>query len=310
VKEIRRLKRGDFFGEDSFREDARMQYSLAARSEGIVCRAGHHEVCRTLRGNCEMTPSLDWILLKNQVKKRLNDVFPFSALYDEMLDQVVENSQRVEYASAVKICGLDEDTQALFIVIEGEATIQPQDAGIMVPLERWEISGTHSMLLGAPCENNISAAAIGCTTLRITHEAFFNAVGVLCSELQIKMLHKDLVITMDKVRSAGVLGQGQFGKVQRVHLEGVDIEDVPEGFALKSMSKKRIIELEQGPATKLEKEILSECCHPLIVRLITTFQDNICVHLLMRRCPVTIFLRRFETLALSTRTISFFSVHR
>jgi cGMP-dependent protein kinase len=66
-----------------------------------------------------------------------------------------------------------------------------------------------------------------------------------------------------------------------VHLEGVDIEDVPEGFALKSMSKKRIIELEQGPATKLEKEILSECCHPLIVRLITTFQDNICVHLLM-----------------------------
>jgi cGMP-dependent protein kinase len=96
------------------------------------------------------------------------------------------------------------------------------------------------------------------------------------------MLYLDLKITMDDVSVEGVLGKGQFGTVRHVSIEKANFhDDALIGFAMKSCSKKRVIELEQTASTKLEREILAECCHPMIVRLITTFQDQCCVHLVM-----------------------------
>jgi cGMP-dependent protein kinase len=285
--EVRRLHRGDLFGEESFNEHSRMPCSLAARSEGIVCRAGHDEVCRALRGNCESTPPLSWVMLRNQVKKRLLSIFPFSALYDEMLDTVVEAFKRVEYAPAETIVSIGEEALSFFIVTEGEAVLsrtthEDGSVAIVQPMERWSNYGTRQFLLGDVADADITAAASGCCILSLSHEAFFSAAGVLCHELQTKMLHQDLNINMQDCIIEGILGKGQFGVVRRVKLECLQEEDLhSEGFALKSMSKKRVLDLEQAAACKLEREILCECCHPLIVRLITTFQDDFSVHLVM-----------------------------
>lgn len=281
--EIRRLYRGDLFGDDTFREDKRMQYSLVASTDGIVCRAGHDDVCRALRGCCEQTPPLSWILLRNQVKKLLQKEFPFSALYDEMLDMIVEAFERIEYPSSAQIVKTNEETFSFFMIVEGEAVISRDvnsDGMLLQPMERWAVYGKAQLLLGAPCDADISAAASGCSILSIGHQAFLDATGVLCNELQIKMLNQNLSISMNDCQTESILGKGQFGTVRRVQINDY-FELVPEGFALKSMSKKRVLELEQASACKLEREILQECCHPLIVRLITTFQDESNVHLVM-----------------------------
>jgi cGMP-dependent protein kinase len=73
-----------------------------------------------------------------------------------------------------------------------------------------------------------------------------------------------------------VLGEGQFGIVRRVAVQGMETR-----FALKKMSKRKVIDLDQQGPCKLECEILRECCFPLIVQLISTFQDESNVYILM-----------------------------
>jgi len=67
--------------------------------------------------------------------------------------------------------------------------------------------------------------------------------------------------------------------VNKVNVEGLPGEE----FALKRMNKSTILELEAYAATMLEREILRECCHPLIVRLVASFQDQQNVYLLMEK---------------------------
>merc|ERR1719253_2551301 len=49
------LRRGAIFGEETFLGGVQMEYSLVARTDAVVGRAGYDEVCRSLRGCAEKT---------------------------------------------------------------------------------------------------------------------------------------------------------------------------------------------------------------------------------------------------------------
>jgi len=277
--DVRILQRGDVFGEASFQEGGRMEHTLVVRSaDAVVCRAGHDEVCRALRGYAEKTPPLTWIIKRNRIKRKLQTVFPFSALQEEKLDIIVEKFEKVDYRPNDLIAKSNHNWRCFCLLADGEVVRQGEDIkDSPQSLGRWEAFGTRQLLLGKPWDANFSAAASGCCLLTISWQTFSEAAGSLCDELQMKMWYQGLEISMDFLIDAGFLGQGQWGMVRRVQIRGL----LGEAFALKRLTKRRVIEFQQEAATKLEREILSECCHPLIVRLIATFQDDHSAYFLM-----------------------------
>jgi len=69
-----------------------------------------------------------------------------------------------------------------------------------------------------------------------------------------------------------IIGTGTFGKVYLSILNG-------KSFALKMLSKRKIIELKQIDHIKNEKNILAGIQHPFVVNLVEAFQDDINIYL-------------------------------
>lgn len=69
-------------------------------------------------------------------------------------------------------------------------------------------------------------------------------------------------IEFEDFKKLMVLGRGAFGKVFLVELQ-----TTKELFAVKSIRKDILIEMDQVSSTLLEKQIMFECDHPFLVPL-------------------------------------------
>ena len=65
------------------------------------------------------------------------------------------------------------------------------------------------------------------------------------------------------------LGTGSFGRVRLAKLKGQDAF-----YAVKCLKKREIIKMKQVQHILAEKSLLAELSHPFIVNIITTFQDE------------------------------------
>ena len=73
-----------------------------------------------------------------------------------------------------------------------------------------------------------------------------------------------------------VIGRGGFGKVWQVILKKTN-----KKYALKEMSKVKIIDKKCEKSIKAEREFLSKLHHPFIVNMICAFQDYENLYLVM-----------------------------
>lgn len=77
--------------------------------------------------------------------------------------------------------------------------------------------------------------------------------------------------TFDSFDLRATVGTGTFGRVRVVKIKGSEDRSP---FALKIMKKSEVIRLKQVEHVKAEKEILLSIAHPFIVNLLTVFQDE------------------------------------
>jgi serine/threonine protein kinase len=77
--------------------------------------------------------------------------------------------------------------------------------------------------------------------------------------------------TFDEFDLRATVGTGTFGRVRMVKIKGHP-NQTP--MAVKILKKSEVIRLKQVEHIKAEKEILSQIEHPFIVNLLTTFQDE------------------------------------
>jgi protein kinase A len=77
-----------------------------------------------------------------------------------------------------------------------------------------------------------------------------------------------------------VVGRGGFGKVWKVQSK----INPSKAYALKEMSKARVIFKKSIDAVLIERELLEKLSHPLIVNMVAAFQDRSNLYLVMDYC--------------------------
>jgi len=100
------------------------------------------------------------------------------------------------------------------------------------------------------------------------------AVGGLPATQSFRSVRPDIVL--DALQMRAVLGEGAFGRVMLVQEPSSR-----EVFALKQMSKARIVKTGQKKNVLNEKSIMMRLDHPHVIRLIKTFQDRDCLYMLI-----------------------------
>jgi len=84
-------------------------------------------------------------------------------------------------------------------------------------------------------------------------------------------------ISRDDLTMVRILGAGTFGKVWLVKHNGTD-----EAYALKVQVKKQLIEYNQAEGVIREKNIMALLNHPFIIRLVTSYQDDHKLYMLLK----------------------------
>jgi serine/threonine protein kinase len=84
------------------------------------------------------------------------------------------------------------------------------------------------------------------------------------------------IVTKNQFEFHHVVGKGGFGKVWKV-----SSKKFKKQYALKEMSKTKIIDKKSEKSIKYEKELLSKLKHPFIVNMQFAFQDYDNLYLVM-----------------------------
>mmetsp|Transcript_1439 Transcript_1439/g.2042 ORF Transcript_1439/g.2042 Transcript_1439/m.2042 type:complete len:768 (+) Transcript_1439:80-2383(+) len=84
-------------------------------------------------------------------------------------------------------------------------------------------------------------------------------------------------LTMEDLKIIGRLGNGAFGLVRLVDYNG-------ETYALKAVSKQKVVRSKQESHILNEKRVLMSVRHPFVTRLHATFQDDRCVYFMLEPC--------------------------
>ena len=80
--------------------------------------------------------------------------------------------------------------------------------------------------------------------------------------------HTNIQITKNLFEFLYIIGKGGFGKVWKVRYKKTQNK-----YALKEMSKVKIIDRKSEKSIKNEKDFLSQLNHPFLVNMICSFQD-------------------------------------
>jgi protein kinase A len=154
----------------------------------------------------------------------------------------------------------------------GDDSIQNADPG-------WVSSVT------AVCEDNVTAwmltradieHVIGDVALRLVHGKPGNGSNVSSSTQQLVKHRRHSSVLPSELTKHRLLGLGAFGKVYLVSHRLTS-----KTYALKSISKRRLLESHQTAAVKREKELLQLLSHPFILHLVSSFQDENYLYLVL-----------------------------
>eukprot|EP00746_Dinoflagellata_sp_MGD_P133275 gnl/MRDRNA2_/MRDRNA2_66970_c0_seq1.p1 gnl/MRDRNA2_/MRDRNA2_66970_c0~~gnl/MRDRNA2_/MRDRNA2_66970_c0_seq1.p1 ORF type:complete len:421 (+),score=66.08 gnl/MRDRNA2_/MRDRNA2_66970_c0_seq1:102-1364(+) len=87
-------------------------------------------------------------------------------------------------------------------------------------------------------------------------------------------------VTLSDLDVQGIIGVGYFGRIRLVNVKR-HCQDGQTSFALKSMSKRKVVDCGLVDQIMLEKYILQRIEHPFVVKLVSSFHDEQSIHLLM-----------------------------
>ncbi len=103
--------------------------------------------------------------------------------------------------------------------------------------------------------------------------------GQMLDHLEQRIRLQNTSVKFEDLKVISIIGRGTFGVVKLVQHVLTDTRSVCDlwhvlvcRYALKCVSRRRILELRQENNMLFEREIMAELDHPLIIRLVRTFK--------------------------------------
>jgi len=269
------LKAGDWFGERAL---------LTGEPRVANCTA--ETACSTLclsRETFEKTLGPLQDLIDHNMKKRVLMGVP---IFANSHFQPYEMTRLTDYVTEVKLQKgtlLAQEGQPakknLFIIRQGRIVIA-NDNGMINVLGPGDYFGETAI---QEAENTISHQTITveedsvCGILtQASIESVIGSVNRLGKPLPPVATKLDRTLRLKDMVKVRILGVGTFGKVWLVNSKKTRIS-----YALKMLAKREIIGHHQVEGVIREKNIMSSICHPFVVNLICTFQDERSLYMLI-----------------------------
>eukprot|EP00587_Corethron_hystrix_P003341 CAMPEP_0113319764 /NCGR_PEP_ID=MMETSP0010_2-20120614/13835_1 /TAXON_ID=216773 ORGANISM="Corethron hystrix, Strain 308" /NCGR_SAMPLE_ID=MMETSP0010_2 /ASSEMBLY_ACC=CAM_ASM_000155 /LENGTH=666 /DNA_ID=CAMNT_0000177397 /DNA_START=347 /DNA_END=2347 /DNA_ORIENTATION=- /assembly_acc=CAM_ASM_000155 len=263
------LKAGDSFGERALMTGDVRAANITAKGE-VSCLCLSRDVFEKVLG------PLQDLLDKAMTKSILMGMPIFANSHFESfeMDQLTELVEDRPFAKGTVV---EENHQAIYIIRSGKASVSNPNGLINTLKDGDHFGGT--ALVEPQDVSKQTITVIEDATLGILTSAAIKSVIIDLSRLDTflpaesskldqSILLKDLV----KIR---ILGVGSFGKVWLVSHGKTE-----KPYALKMLSKHEIIDNKQVDGVIREKNILASVKHPLIVNLVSSFQDDTSLYML------------------------------
>lgn len=190
-----------------------------------------------------------------------------------------------DYAPNQVVFQQGEASLAMFVIVKGEVVVTKNTDDVDRELGRCrsgEFFGERALMDRPAPRTGTVTAAVATRLLRLDRTAFELLLGPLEDVLRRRLdgtsetgqpkktkRWRPLEVSIGDLEVVGVLGKGSYGFVQLVkHVK------TGKTFALKAVSKQRIVETKQKAHVMDEKNLMTQLNHPFMVKLLATFKSK------------------------------------
>ena len=282
------LEAGDWFGEQPLiTKGGTRTVNATALSDTVTVLAVDKEIFENCRE--ALLP-----VLEHKLKTRLFKTIPVVAgsdITEEECNAIAERMQELSFSKGQYLDQVGTPRgQILHIIQRGEVSVYDG----FVTKEREGQGKTFTLLDGdyfgdkhiiddpikTSTDNVVCEADTICWS--VTKKDLIDVIGNINRLGKSRPFHKSrrrlnqLSVGLDDIEKVLVLGEGGFSKVWLVRHK-----ETEKHYALKSMHKRKVLDKKQTIAVMREKDILSTVRHPFVAGLLSSFQDETHLYLLL-----------------------------
>jgi len=212
----------------------------------------------------------------------LSKVDLFINLPHEIIVNIAKEMKSVLYRKGDAVVRLGEDGDSFYILEQGKCAVIGQSGKKLVELGGGMHFGEGALLTNNKRMATVEVISDECRLLVLGKKEFDN----LLPEHVLNNLKEELKnfkgeetsiadsFNLNEVEILKAIGMGAYGVVYLVKFQG-------QLYAMKTISKKHMIQIQQADVIIQEKKLLSRCKNRFIVNLVVSAQDDGCLYMLM-----------------------------
>lgn len=263
-KKIGKLERGRSFGEEYVLQPNRpFQHRVDSISNSKLALLTSSALASSLGSN-DIDETLDY----NNKKAIIKKMYIFRYLSEQQMDLLIRAFKTVRFNAGESIIREGEVGSRFFIIKSGEVVVLKGTKKLRT-CGRHDYFGERALLYDEPRTASIEATSKEVDLWVVEKSIFLQFIhGPMLSHLEERIRLQDTRVMFNELIVQRIIGRGTFGTVKLV-------KHKPTGtrYALKCVSRRSVIQLNQQDHIRLEREILAENDHPFIIKLVRTFRD-------------------------------------
>jgi serine/threonine protein kinase/CRP-like cAMP-binding protein len=298
-----RLSKGEYFGERALMTNEPRAANVTAESDDVVLLALDRQAFDDLLGslkevidrNMSMRVLQSIPLLKNLSKYEKNQLFlALESVHFQKGEYIIREGEKGNSFYIIKNgTAIVKKTTTTTTIIKNNTIdkIEKENKKQIATLSNGDFFGEMSLLFDEPRQADVIAINGALECFKLDQTKFIELLGPLqtilnreADERKQKIFQsqsqnqKQLFenIQMEDLEILRTLGSGTFGRVKLVRHKKSGMP-----FAMKILSKKQILLNKQQQNVMNEKNLLSKCDHPFLLKLYQTFKDSKKLYLLV-----------------------------
>eukprot|EP01055_Gregarina_sp_Pseudo9_P005821 Gregarina_sp_Pseudo_9__5820@NODE_887_length_2095_cov_3_670233_g833_i0_p1_GENE_NODE_887_length_2095_cov_3_670233_g833_i0NODE_887_length_2095_cov_3_670233_g833_i0_p1_ORF_typecomplete_len441_score79_07Pkinase/PF00069_25/4_2e69Pkinase_Tyr/PF07714_17/9_9e42cNMP_binding/PF00027_29/6_8e22Kinaselike/PF14531_6/1_5e16Pkinase_fungal/PF17667_1/2_3e09Kdo/PF06293_14/3_8e06WaaY/PF06176_11/0_00022FTA2/PF13095_6/0_98FTA2/PF13095_6/0_41Seadorna_VP7/PF07387_11/0_02RIO1/PF01163_22/0_022APH/PF01636_23/0_31_NODE_887_ len=206
-------------------------------------------------------------------------MYIFRYLSETQVALLIGAFKDVTYKQGDQIVQEGEMGSTFYIIKSGDVAITQGDRRIRT-CSKHDYFGERALLYDEPRSATVTCLSEEAELWVVEKQVFFQIVeGPMLAHLEERIRLQDTKVKFEDLVVIKTVGRGTFGIVKKVKHKSTGTK-----FALKCVSRKAVIQLNQQEHICLEREIMAENDHPFILKLVRTFKDKEYLYFLTELC--------------------------